>query len=120
MERGHCAGIVPVATMTPLSEMDRPVPLRSDQAPYDGYAVYSRGVRWADSDLPGQRTLLVYGDRGILIKEERIAEQYADEKSEQAAWAWLNDHCPPQPQVERARRDEERREPVEYLRLRLI
>jgi hypothetical protein len=117
---GSCDNVVQFPTLTLLSELGSTVPMRSGFVPFVGPATYAREVRWADSIFPGQRLLLVYDNDGTVAKCEFIAEQYADEKSEDAAWTWLNDHIPKPPQLEAQQRNEQRPEPTDYPALRLI
>ena len=119
-KRDSCDNTVLLPTLTLLSELSPAVPIRSDFAPYDGPPIYSRGVRWADSDMPGQRTLYGHNDAGAVILEQRMAIQYADADSEAAAWAWLDKHCPRPPHVEQQLRNEALPAPTTYPPLRLI
>ena len=119
-KRDSCDNMMFFPNMPLLSELSAAVPIRSDFTPPDGPTVYSRGVRWADSDMPGQRTLYGYNDAGAVILEQRMAIQCADEASENAAWAWLDKHCPKPPQVEQQLRNESPPAPTTYPPLRLI
>jgi hypothetical protein len=119
-ETNSCDNTVQFPTITLLSELGSALPIRSGHIPHDDSPIYRRQVRWGDSSIPGQQTLITYDNTGTAVKWEFIAAQYADEKSEDAAWAWLNEHIPQLPHLEQHQRNEERPEPTTYPPLRLV
>jgi hypothetical protein len=121
-ETGGCDNVVLFPTLTLLSELGSTVPIRSDDAPFNGPPAVHRGVHWIKEcmSLPGERDLVIHSASGRAVCKVNVIDGLADPDLERCLADWYARKVPVEEPARVPAPDEDEDAPAVYPPLRLV